>query len=309
MDEALQTISISRLYSLLPNLESQAIGDDFFLYDTALRDKEILTRDIMDIIRYPLRFDGYVALFCVSGSINVDINLKSFELKPNSFLINIPGNILRVESRKEDIEDGHFILVGLSRSFMESVHFDFNRMFSEAMSLFDNPCFSLDEGQFSVAKDFFVLARRIMAPDMRNRKEAIGALLSSLFYVMGGYWSDILSEARQKGGIPSVRAKVLFDQFISLVTEYHTSERGMAFYADKLCLTPKYLSKLVKQVSGRSAPEWIDSFVVLEAKNMLKYSDIPIKEIVYRLHFPSQSVFYKFFKTHTGMTPSDYRNE
>ncbi|MBQ2151347.1 MAG: AraC family transcriptional regulator, partial [Bacteroidales bacterium] len=77
--------------------------------------------------------------------------------------------------------------------------------------------------------------------------------------------------------------------------------------ADKLCLTPKYLSKLVRSVSGRSGPEWIDSFVLVEAKNMLKYSEMSIKEIVYRLNFPSSSVFYKFFKSHTGQTPSEYR--
>ena len=82
----------------------------------------------------------------------------------------------------------------------------------------------------------------------------------------------------------------------------------MAFYADKLCLTPKYLSKLIKQASGRSAPDWIDEFVILEAKNLLKYTDLAIKEIVYKLHFPNQSVFFKFFKAHTGLTPSDYRN-
>jgi AraC-like DNA-binding protein len=83
----------------------------------------------------------------------------------------------------------------------------------------------------------------------------------------------------------------------------------MAFYADKMCLTPKYLSKLVKEASGRSAPDWVDSFVILEAKNLLKYTDLAIKEIVFRLHFPNQSVFYKFFKAHTGMTPSEYRNK
>ena len=77
---------------------------------------------------------------------------------------------------------------------------------------------------------------------------------------------------------------------------------------DKLCLTPKYLSKLIKQASGRSAPDWIDDFVILEAKNLLKYTDLAIKEIVYKLHFPNQSVFFKFFKAHTGLTPSEYRN-
>ena len=125
----------------------------------------------------------------------------------------------------------------------------------------------------------------------------------------GDVWLRGISSA--KGVTPvqgTARTQILFERFLALVAQHHTSERGMAFYADKLCLTPKYLSKLIKQVSGRSAPDWIDSFVITEAKNMLRYSEIPIKEIVYRLNFPNQSVFYKFFKAHAGMTPSDYRN-
>ena len=81
----------------------------------------------------------------------------------------------------------------------------------------------------------------------------------------------------------------------------------MEFYADKLFITPKYLSKVIKQASGRSGPEWIDSFVILEAKNLLKYTDKPIKEVVWQLHFPNPSVFNKYFKKHTGMTPSEFR--
>jgi AraC-like DNA-binding protein len=106
----------------------------------------------------------------------------------------------------------------------------------------------------------------------------------------------------------SARLNQIFERFIALVNEYHCSERGMAFYADKLCLTPKYLSTLIKKASGRSAPDWIDDFVILEAKNLLKYTDLAIKEIVYKLHFPNQSVFFKFFKANTSLTPSEYRN-
>ena len=101
---------------------------------------------------------------------------------------------------------------------------------------------------------------------------------------------------------------MVFDQFIKLVSQNYTVHRNVGFYADKLCLTPKYLSKLIRDTSGRSAPDWIDSYVVLEAKNLLKYSNATIKEIVYTLNFPNQSVFYKFFKARTGMTPTEYRN-
>ena len=135
----------------------------------------------------------------------------------------------------------------------------------------------------------------------------MGSLLTSFLYVLVDFWMARLSVAQKQESRSSARMNQVFERFIALVTEYHTTERGMAFYADKLCLTPKYLSKLVKQATGRSAPDWIDSFVILEAKNLLKYSDKTIKEIVFALHFPNQSVFYKFFKAHTGMTPSEYR--
>ncbi len=140
-----------------------------------------------------------------------------------------------------------------------------------------------------------------------NKREILGSLITSFTYVTMDVWTRELNEARKAQTPSSARMNLLFERFLALVTEHHNTERGMAFYADKLCLTPKYLSKLVKEASGRSGPAWIDSFVILEAKNLLKYSDKTIKEIVYTLHFPNQSVFYKFFKAHTGMTPSEYR--
>ena len=307
MDESTQTIDIHRFRSLLQDISFQAIGDDLFIYDTVGHNTELDER-ILNLVRYPLRLDAYLAIFCVSGSLGVDINLKSFELSRNTLLINIPGNIIRLETPREQIQEGRFILIGMSKSFMSSVHFDFNKMFNESMSLLDNPCFHLDEAQFELARDYFTLGQRLMSSGFSNLREATGSLVSSMLYLLGGMWSRHLSDARLNPDRQSLRVKTIFDQFIALVTEYHNSERGMKFYADKLCLTPKYLSKLIKQASGRSAPEWIDSFVILEAKNMLKYSDIPIKAIVFQLHFPNQSVFYKFFKAHTGLTPSEYRN-
>ena len=117
-----------------------------------------------------------------------------------------------------------------------------------------------------------------------------------------------MSEAKQKSEENrSIRSKAILEDFLTLVRDNHNKERNLSFYADKLYLTPKYLSKLVKSVSGKSAHEWIDSFVILEAKNMLKYSGMSIKSIVWELNFPNQTTFYRFFKTQTGMTPSEYR--
>lgn len=147
---------------------------------------------------------------------------------------------------------------------------------------------------------------KVARSELTYKKESIQSLWTSMIYIFAGVLDN---RAKAKDPAESTnRSRLLFEQFISLVAKYHGQYRNVGFYADKLCLTPKYLSKLIKNATGRSAPEWIDAYVILEAKNMLKYSNETIKEIVYKLNFPNQSVFYKFFKARTGMTPSEYRN-
>ena len=84
---------------------------------------------------------------------------------------------------------------------------------------------------------------------------------------------------------------------------------ALPIYAGKLCVTPKYLSLLVKNVSNRTAGEWIDNYVVLEAKALLSSSTLSIQEISDRLNFTNQSFFGKYFKQHVGISPTEYRKK
>ena len=226
-------------------------------------------------------------------------------------MINVPGNIVKVSRYNEEhMNDLDLIFMLVSKEFMSGIRFDFGKAFQDGMNLLHNPCISLDASQMAVAGDYFDLLRKLIGAPLTYKREIICSLITSLTYLSADTWSRQMEEERQRLQDPrTTRRNQVFEQFLKLVSEYHDTERGVAFYAEKLCLTPKYVSKLVKETSGRSAPDWIDSFVILEAKNLLKYSDVPIKEIVYRLHFPNQSVFYKYFKAHTGMTPSEYRRQ
>ena len=298
----MHNISIKRFKSRFPDMPGAALGDDLLIAD--LRYDKALS-----VFKYPFRFDGYIIIFCISGRIQLEVNLDAFQVGSNSLVLNVPGNIIRVSGVETDERNLHFIVVAMSKSFMSGVRFDFNRLFNESMALLDNPCITLDRSERRLCREYLDLASVLLTSDIQNKKEAIGALISSISYVLGSIWTGKLTAAERKPHAPSAKAKNVYDQFLRLVTDYHTSERNMKFYADRLCLTPKYLSKLVKTVSGRSAPDWIDAFVILEAKNLLKYSELSIKQIVAKLNFPNQSVFYKFFKSHTGKTPSQYRNE
>lgn len=92
-----------------------------------------------------------------------------------------------------------------------------------------------------------------------------------------------------------------------LLRAYHTKERCLQFYAEKMHLTPKYISVMIKTYSGRGALEWINDYVVLEAKMMLRYTDMTVQEIAYALNFPTQSAFGKYFKQQSGISPKHYR--
>ncbi|MBQ2297918.1 MAG: AraC family transcriptional regulator, partial [Bacteroidaceae bacterium] len=86
-----------------------------------------------------------------------------------------------------------------------------------------------------------------------------------------------------------------------------TQNRSITFYADKLCISPKYLSSVVHSVSGKYATDWINQCVILEAKNMLKKEGASIKDVSNYLNFANQSFFAKYFKQHTGYTPKEYK--
>lgn len=100
----------------------------------------------------------------------------------------------------------------------------------------------------------------------------------------------------------------MLGHFLSLAKEHYKEQRGVKFYADKLCITPKYLSFLIKERSGKSCNEWIDDYVVLEAKALLKSTNMTIQQIADELNFPSQSFFGKYFKRIVELSPKEYRN-
>lgn len=307
MNQDLQTVDIARLLAL------SSIADEYVLDRSAILGEITGTmagqsRALLDLLKYPFRFDGFMLFFLKKGRLEIDVNLSRFELTEHSLLVVIPGNIVKLASVPDASlanTDLYFTLV--SGEFMSGIRFDFQKVFQDSLRVMDSPCLTLDDAQLSLAEDYFQLSRKVLLGNLPNRREMLGSLLASFIYMALGVWTTRMQEEEPREPQASARVKQLTERFLTLVARHHNRERGVAFYASELCLTPKYLSKLIKDATGRSAPGWIDSYVILEAKNLLKYSDKSIKEIVAVLNFPSQSVFNKFFKTHTGQTPTEYR--
>ena len=149
-----------------------------------------------------------------------------------------------------------------------------------------------------------ILIFRINLPRNLFRRESIMQLLRVF------YWDIYVAYKRNPKAAELVKytrkEKLLFD-FFCLVIEFHTVSRDVAFYAKKMCVSAKHLTMVITDMSGRSAKDWIIDYSLLEIKALLRDSDLEIKEVASRTNFQSNSVMTRFFREHTGMTPSEYR--
>ena len=298
--QKLTSISLLRAKDFIPSGDIINIGDDFFM-------AERTNEANYDLLRHPCRIDAYVVAFCKSGSFKCHINLKEYEIGEGMIMVNLPQNIISVEP-KESADKPTLTVIGVSPKFLSNFSSDISTMLNEAMTLLDNPCMRLEEEELYIVKEYIQLIDKYIHSDYVYAHESVSYLISSVFYLFGSFINKRIMSQNDEEKSASTRHKIVFERFIELVTRHHSKERGVGFYADKLCITPKYLSKIVKDTSGLSAPQWIDQYVILEAKQMLKHSDLCIKEISEELNFPNPSFFFKYFKKHTGLTPNQYRN-
>ncbi len=294
------SFSIARAKELFLTDDVINIGDDFIL-------TERTNEANYDLLRYPTRIDAYMVAFCKKGSFKCSINLKEYDIREGMMILNLPQNIIRVES-DDSAEAPSLTVIAASSQFLSQFRSDISKMLNEAFSILDNPCFTLQDSEMALIREHVGLINTVMQSGYAYAQESVSHIISSVFFLFGSFLNRQMESQSKEDRPASSRHKIVFERFLELVTQHHLKERSVGFYADKLCITPKYLSKIVKDTTGLSAPQWIDQYVILEAQQMLKNSDLCIKEISDDLNFPNPSFFFKYFKKHTGMTPNQYRN-
>ena len=295
-------ITPSKIKQMIPSGISLGIGDDFFI--SRLQDNPQY-----DYLRYPFRVDCYLAAYCVEGSVDCSVNLNDYHLTTGTLLLITPGNIVKITRPYELKENLRFTLICASTSFITGIGINPSKFLIEAVEVLRDPCIHLSSDEAEMLHKYVNLALDITKANPQFVQESIGGLVSSVFYQFAGFLADSKRRQDLETPIKSTRQRQMLEQFIKLAINNHAHEHQVGFYADKMCVTPKYLSKIVKEASGRSVPDWLAELLILDAKNMLRHTDMTIKEISARLNFPSQSFFFRFFKAHTGQTPTQYREE
>lgn len=297
------------------NTESQTPINSFTLaelIDLAGEQRQGLMRECitassdsqMQVFQFPCRIDAFIIGVGTEGETSVSFNLHEFKLKKDSIFIFTPKNVLQVNSQQYFKAD----VIAISPDFMRRINIDIKNMMPLFLKFVENPALTLTpEESRSMRGMIAQIERETRGPETHFSFDIVSGLIAATIYKVGDIMYHYLAEHPEGQNNSHNRAEEYFKQFTHLLGEHFREERSVGFYARQLCITPKYLTTLIKRISGQSVSEWIDNYVILEAKTLLKYSTMSIQEIAYYLNFPNQSFFGSYFKRNTGMSPSQYK--
>lgn len=264
-----------------------------------MKDLEILDNDtILKGIRFPHKVSKVTQVIIAAGEISCILDFYSYTLKAPSMAIFFPGQV--IESL-EASDDFRCFGMAMTEEFTDSLNLPVS--FQERLSFKSKHFYSLNQEGVEAFGNCFSMVKSIISQEGHPYKEEIIRHLFSAYYYGIGYY---VHNSRQQKSVMTGQQEVC-EKFISLASEHFKEHRDIGFYADKLCMTNKYLSALLKQETGMTALEWIERFVVLYAKGCLSSTTMTIQEISDELDFPSQSVFGKYFKRVEGISPKAYR--
>ena len=284
------TINIKNAKLVLGD-DCSSIDDDLLLFDSF---HEVPLATEMK------RMNGVFVALCLDGGAQYSVDTQEHRVHGKDVIVVSNGQLIGNYMFSPDCR-GMAIMV--SNDFFAEIIKEVHEISQLFLFAYANPVFKINDEKVDTFIGYFNIIRN-KVDDMSNhfRRELAMSLLKAMIYDIGNeIYQKQLKTAKRS------RAEVIFNEFIQLVKENFHKERRVGWYGEKMCITPKYLSEAVKQVSRRTPTEWIDHYVTLEIRVMLKNSSMSIKEIAQTLNFPNQSFLGKFFKEHVGVSPSQYR--
>ena len=272
---------------------------DFIADDIILSEK--LTT--LAINAQPRRMTFILVALCTEGSAQFTIDTQKHDVRKNDIIVISDRHVIDNYVASNDING---LAMMLSVNFFYEVVNDVRDVSLLFLFSRNHPVVSLNEDEVETFKEyFFFLKKKVAENNNHFKRDLVRTMVLAMFYDL----SNVIYRVQQVENKRQTRADAIFTQFIRLVEDNYKRERRVSWYAEHMCITPKYLSETVKTVSKHTPNEWIDKYVTLEARVLLKTSTMTIKEISDELHFANQSFLGKFFKEHVGMSPSAYRKQ
>lgn len=295
--EKLPTLSMKQLSSLHITSENEFrfLNPDIGMVRSIKGISEFF--NTIRILKQPYRLtEGRIARI-LSGNASLRINLKETTFHKGDLIVASAGTVMEIMDISDDFD---ICMLAFHNSFMDGWQKeDFMQDYLHKRLFVQLHLNDKDSERMSTIMNLLWEIIR----DKPFAKETVRSTISMLFHQIESFCNNIPSETKASGK----REDEVFNIFLELVNDKAISQRFVGFYAEKLCITPRHLSFLIKKASGRTVMDWINDAIMQEAKIKLKYSNLPVYQISDELNFPNPSFFSKFFKRQCGKSPEKYR--
>lgn len=258
--------------------------------------------NLSPVMHHLWKLEGGAIYFCRKGWAHATIDLKDYEIVENTQVVLLPGTIIRINGCSSDFTASFF---GFPKEMFMEACMRFEPIFFRFIK--EQPCYVLPQ-ENTGAINGLIRATTAIYNDRENRfrnqiaKNHLQSFMLDIYDKCYRYFG----KHKIEGG---TRQDEIFKSFVSLVHEHCASQREVSFYADKLCISTKYLTGICRAVTGDSAKKIIDDFAILEIKVLLQSTELTVQEIADRLVFPDQSYLGRYFKRHEGMSPKEYQSK
>lgn len=249
----------------------------------------------------PIKSEWFVALLCIEGESTIYINNEMYSIHKNDILLCHPQTIFEHKITNLDFKYCGFCL---SPEYVKQISLISSNSWNAILFIENNPIIALDENESSLFLQYYNLIRsKFETESQHHLKQLIDMLLQAFIYE----FHDSM-EKRIKIDPPQYNsANNLFISFLDILVNSYPKQRSVSYYAEKLFVTPKYLSAICKEISGETASDLITRYVKKDIENLLKQPNKTIKEIANELDFANLSFFGKYVKRIFGVSPKEYR--
>lgn len=281
----------------IPSIDANSLGNSLF---------ECITIDADNINKpqagkeQPMLIQAGIICICLRGEASFVINGTTYAFRKGDMLTLLPNTILLGGTSSDDFMG---YAIGANTKFMMGIQM--TDVVKSYVNISNNPVISLNGEQIQTVIELCEMLKQKRAKKEHPFNHEISRnLLAVLCYEIHSFYQLQVPD----NTTPNSRQDALCQEFLMLVEKHATEHREIPFYAEKLCISPKYLSIVIKKASGRSPVEWVNRTVMLYAKTLLTTSDMTIQQISARLNFPNPSFFGQYFKRYEGITPKAFRN-
>jgi AraC-like DNA-binding protein len=250
----------------------------------------------------PLRVDHFVIILAIDGTVHIRLNLTDYRIEKNGLFIVVPDIIYEIGTETER----NFIGMGFIPEFLSDT--GISKKHADAFTFFSSqsaPHFQLNNEEAAILQQLLLILYDKDHTEKEHpfKEEVIHHAFNLFMYELAA----ITKKYRGEPNFKMTRKEDILISFLKILPTHFKEERSVHFYASQLFITPKHLTKTVKELTHKTCGEWIDDMVIMEAKVLLNDFSLSVGNVAEHLHFSDQFFFSKFFKKHTGLTPTEFR--